>query len=118
MVWLVIGVLLTLLVIPTTAYATAALKFAGIEGTSTNKADVTPAGQLLTTESQPSNYEDYSVQIGDQCYGLTRIPSGDAFIAEQVEVVVTQTVTASSFSSGGQSEVASNSNFKIVADNP
>jgi hypothetical protein len=51
LVWLVIGVLVTLLVIPTTAYAAGALKYVGIEGTSTNKADVSPAGQLLTTEA-------------------------------------------------------------------
>jgi hypothetical protein len=44
-------VLVTLLVVPTTAYAAGALKFTGIEGTSTNKADVTSAGQLLTTEA-------------------------------------------------------------------
>jgi len=36
-------VLVTLLVVPTTAYAAGALKFTGIEGTSTNKADVTSA---------------------------------------------------------------------------
>ena len=53
LVWLVIGVLVTLLVIPSTAYA-AALKFTGIEGTSTNKADVSPGGQLLTTSADPS----------------------------------------------------------------
>jgi hypothetical protein len=53
--WLVIGILVTLLVIPSTAYA-AALKFTGIEGSpSGNKADVTGAGQLLTTEAQPPN---------------------------------------------------------------
>ena len=32
MAWLVIGVLTTLLVVPTTAYAAGALKFIGIEG--------------------------------------------------------------------------------------
>ncbi len=46
--WLVIGVCVTALVLPSAAYAAGALKFTGIEGTSTNKADVTPAGQLLT----------------------------------------------------------------------
>lgn len=53
--WLVIGVCVTALVLPSAAYAVAKLKFTGIEGTSTNRADVTPAGQLLTTEAQPSN---------------------------------------------------------------
>jgi 3D (Asp-Asp-Asp) domain-containing protein len=54
-VWLLIGVLVTLLVIPSTAYA-AALKFTGIEGTSTNKADVTPAGQLQVAAADPSAF--------------------------------------------------------------
>ncbi len=58
LVWLVIGVLVTLLVIPTTAYAAGALKFVGIEGTSTNKADVSPAGQLLATEASADSLFD------------------------------------------------------------
>jgi hypothetical protein len=47
--WLIIGVCVTALVMPSIAYASGALQFKGIEGTSTNKADVTPSGQLLTS---------------------------------------------------------------------
>ncbi len=38
--WLVIGVRVTALVLPSAAYAAGALKFTVIEGTVTNKADV------------------------------------------------------------------------------
>ena len=41
--WLVIGVCVTALVLPSAAYASGALTFVGIKGTSTNKADVTAA---------------------------------------------------------------------------
>jgi hypothetical protein len=92
MAWLVIGVLVTLLVIPTTAYAAGALKFTGIEGTSTNKADVTSAGQLLTTEAKPTSYQSYFTDVGDTppsqqayCAALTpALPAGDAYDVQDV----------------------------------
>jgi hypothetical protein len=46
--WLVIGVCVTALVLPSTAYALGALKFQGIEGANLNKANVTASGQLNT----------------------------------------------------------------------
>ena len=52
--WLLIGVSVTALALPSAAYAGGVLKFVGIEGTSANKADVTPSGQVLTTEVNPS----------------------------------------------------------------
>jgi hypothetical protein len=90
LVWLVIGVLVTLLVIPSTAYA-AALKFTGIEGTSTNKADVTPAGQLLTTEANPTTFRTYFGNIdalsGGGCSPLTpALPTGEAFDLRDLSV--------------------------------
>jgi hypothetical protein len=54
-VWLVIGVLVTLLVVPTAAVA-AGLKITEVEGTSTHVANVTSAGQLLTTEANPRDF--------------------------------------------------------------
>jgi hypothetical protein len=54
------GVAVAILLIPTAVGATVgtqpALKLTGIEGTSGNQADVTGAGQLLTTEAAPSTY--------------------------------------------------------------
>jgi hypothetical protein len=87
-VWLVIGVLVTLLVIPSTAYA-AALKFAGIEGTSTNRADVTAAQQLLSTEAQPANYysDGHGGFDGSDHPGLLAEPgSKDALIVKSVHL--------------------------------
>jgi hypothetical protein len=90
--WLVIGVLATLLLIPTTAYAAGALKFTGIEGPSTNKADVTPAGQLLTTEDQPSNLVGYqgfiSASSSAGYAGIFAAPSTEAVLLDTVSLDV------------------------------
>jgi len=59
--WLIIGVPLTMLVVPTTADAAGALKFTGIEGTSTNKADMSPAGQLLTASADPGQFFQHGI---------------------------------------------------------
>ena len=84
--WFVSGVVVTVLLIPTTAAASGVLKFVGIEGTSGQKANVTASGQLLTngeiqgtsgsqadvtganqvlsTEATPPNlYEPHSVDV-------------------------------------------------------
>jgi hypothetical protein len=54
--WFVIGVAVAVLLMPSSvALARSALKVTGIKGVSGSTADVTPAGQLLTTEAQPSN---------------------------------------------------------------
>jgi hypothetical protein len=86
--WLVIGVLVTLLVIPSTAYA-AALKFTGIEGTSTNKADVTPAGQLLTAEANPSSfYQPEFVYLDPGAYlvPIAVPPSSSALVITTIHI--------------------------------
>jgi hypothetical protein len=58
--WFVAGVAVGFLMIPTAVGATVgvqtALKLTGIEGTSGNEADVSGAGQLLTTEAPPSSF--------------------------------------------------------------
>ena len=53
-VWLVAGILVTLLLIPTAAVA-AGMKITLIDGSSGNVADVTPAGQLKVSEASPDN---------------------------------------------------------------
>ena len=86
-VWLVIGVCVTALVLPSAAYASGALTFVGIKGTSTNKADVTAASQLLTTEAAPSAFRDYSaIDKGAGCYVLTTVAAGQGFIAKNLVV--------------------------------
>jgi xanthosine utilization system XapX-like protein len=91
--WLVIGVLVTLLVIPSTAYA-AVLSFTGIQGISKSKADVTPAHQLLTTEALPDSYFTAGV-AGPNTYGATPVgctavtqalPAGDDAIIQHFDV--------------------------------
>ena len=53
--WLLIGILIAVIVIPTTAVA-AALSDVIIKGATGNKALVTVAGQLLATEANPRQY--------------------------------------------------------------
>jgi hypothetical protein len=103
--WLIIGVLVTLLVIPTTAYATGKLKFTGIEGTSTNKVDVTPAGQLLSSAADPNNL----YQSGGN---LTDVSSGDSPFAvatpasDSALIITSLTMDVFSVSTPGADNVA------------
>jgi hypothetical protein len=81
--WFVAGVAVAVLLIPTAVGAKAALKFTGIEGTSSNQADVTSAGQLLTTEATPANLQTDSASIdpGFECDPVTAAPpTGDALV--------------------------------------
>jgi hypothetical protein len=80
-VWFIVGALVAVLLVPSgVALAKSTLKFTGIEGTSTNKADVSPAGQLLTNEADPSSY--VAAFAGPTCAsgGSYTVPSGDALI--------------------------------------
>jgi hypothetical protein len=58
--WFAAGVAVAILLVPTAVGATVgvqtALRLTGIEGTSGNEADVSGAGQLLTTEAAPTTY--------------------------------------------------------------
>ncbi len=85
--WLVIGVCITALVLPTAAYASGGLTFTGIKGTSGNKADVTAGTQLLTAEAAPSAFQDYAaLDKGSGCYVLTTVAAGQGFIAKNLVV--------------------------------
>jgi hypothetical protein len=117
--WLVIGILVTLLVIPSTAYA-AALKFAGIEGVSKNKADVTSADQLLTTESLPTNYFNASTNALDTyaspVVGCTAVspalPAGDDAIVQHLDADFFE--TAPQTTTAGQNNYGSIVQFYIA----
>ncbi|MBV8462850.1 MAG: hypothetical protein JO368_06130 [Acidimicrobiales bacterium] len=92
--WLVIGVCVTALVMPTAAFAAGALKFTGIEGTSSNKADVSSVGQVLTAAASPANYyTEANVALigGAQVVGAP--PSGDGLIVTSIQTDVFQDPT-------------------------
>jgi hypothetical protein len=52
--WIVIGILIAMMLVPSGVAVAKVLKDTGIEGTSMNKADVTPASQLLVAEADPN----------------------------------------------------------------
>lgn len=110
--WLVIGVCVTALVLPSAAYATGVLKQVGIEGTSGQKANVTAAGQILATETPPASYESYENTVDsadgdnshDQCVVLATPTTGDAIVVRQVDVTVAAVDGAVSYSYSGDIE--------------
>jgi hypothetical protein len=98
--WVIVGLVAAMLLVPTMAVA-ATVAYNGIEGTNgttttQNKALVTSAGQLLTTGVEPTKYVEY-LGYGDtadgnsggfQCETASTIPSGKAFVAQQINVTV------------------------------
>jgi hypothetical protein len=86
--WLVIGVCVTALVMPTAAFAADTLvKIVG--SPSGNKADVSSAGQLLTAAATPANY--YSpgdIILTTSGIAIATPPSGDGLVVTSVEVDV------------------------------
>jgi hypothetical protein len=54
--WIVVGVLVALLLVPSGMAVAKALQYTGIEGTSLNRADVTPAGQLKVAPAAPDAF--------------------------------------------------------------
>ncbi|MGD0395029.1 MAG: hypothetical protein ABSC41_20600 [Acidimicrobiales bacterium] len=86
--WIVVGVLIAMMLVPTGIATAAALKYTGIEGTSDNKADVTPAGQLLTTEAQPSNLLGGSSSDFGEFVGSSQAASSQVFTPPSNEAVV------------------------------
>jgi hypothetical protein len=89
--WLVVGIAIAVLAIPTVAGAKVALKFTGIEGTSGNKADVTSAGQLEVAPANPASLfqNQYTVNSGgDTLSTVAQPPTGDALVVEDVHLAV------------------------------
>ena len=99
--WLVIGVCVTALVLPSAAFAAGALKFTGIEGPSispsggtTNTAvGVTSSGQLKVSAADPNNfYASNSVgffgSAGGSNVPIASPPSGDALVIQTIHVDV------------------------------
>jgi len=118
--WMVVGIVVTLILVPTgVAFA---LSYTGLQGSSGHKANVSVAGQLLTTEALPSAYRDYQEEEetadgesgGSVCTTVTTIPSGDAFIVQDVMADVYGANAPVSVSSPNGSE--SVSGFNVYAD--
>jgi hypothetical protein len=92
--WVVIGVAVGALLLPTgVAAAKAGLKFTGIQGTSGNQADVTSAGQLQVAPANPRSLFQNSfapnVNAGGDTYSTVATPpAGDALIVENVHFAV------------------------------
>src|SRR5580658_7894089 len=91
--WIVVGIIVALLLVPTAAYAGGkALKFTGIEGTSGNQADVTGAGQLLTTTVNPSSFfQNASQTLPATEFAAVSIatpPSGTALVVTSIHINV------------------------------
>jgi hypothetical protein len=85
--WLVIGICVTALVMPTAAFA-AGVTWTGIEGQNKVKANVTEAGQLLTAPADvtsdfaSSRYE----MVSGSVYTFYAPPSGEAAVITSVHV--------------------------------
>lgn len=94
--WFFAGLVVAILVVPAAAGAKAMLKFSGIEGTSTNKADVTGANQLLTTEASASNivqsnpvaYTPNSFGLGGPGSPIVTAPAGIPLIVDILHINV------------------------------
>ena len=120
--WFVVGVAVTALVVPTSvAAAGGVLNFiVGIEGANANKADVTAAQQLLTTEAPPPSYQEYFHGVlatagGTDCENIgSACPSGQALVVKQVQVTVTGADGTSAYPTG----TTSDSEIFLHADSP
>ncbi len=85
--WLVVGVCITAIVMPTAAVASV-LTFTGIKGTSGNKADVSTAGQLLSAPATPANYFanfDQGV-TSSTAVPIATPPAGDGLVVTSVNI--------------------------------
>ena len=86
--WIVIGVVIALLLVPS-GMAAARTAYDGIIGTSGNKADVTAGGQLLTTEASPGQNWSFVFQPPTNATTqeeLPTAPSGDLDVINQIQI--------------------------------
>jgi hypothetical protein len=120
--WVIVGLVAALLLVPTMAVA-ATVTYNGIVGANGNKANVSYAGQLLTTPALPSKYEQYlgaansegGFNGGSECALVTTVPTADAFIVQDVEVDVAAADAPTSYS-GPPNGTSSQSRFFAYAD--
>jgi hypothetical protein len=90
--WIVIGVLVGLLIVPSGVAVAVALKYTGIEGsngitTTLNKAGISSTGQLLTGEADPNRFfqsDDASVISAAGFAVVATPPSGSALVITSI----------------------------------
>jgi hypothetical protein len=123
--WIVVGILVAVVLVPTGVATAAMLKYTGIEGTNgqtstVNKAEVTSAGRLLTSGSPLAEDEDYEGVVGStggqyDCESVgSAIPTGEAFVIVQVD----DEVLDADVSTTTAGVVNSNSFVGLSADGP
>ena len=91
--WIIVGIAIAVLAVPTVAEAKAALKLTGIEGSSGNEADVTSAGQLQVAPAGPASLfqNGYAANPGGNTFStVAQPPAGDALVVEDVHLAVEQ----------------------------
>lgn len=85
---IVIGILVTLILVPTAAVAAANFTIVRVKGASGQSANVTHNSQLLTTEADPTSYHLGMVQITgtdpENCQTVATPPPGKALILDHV----------------------------------
>jgi hypothetical protein len=86
--WIVIGFVVALLIVPSGVAVAAALKYTGIEGTSGNKADVTPAGQLQEAAAAPNAFfqNSYSQVSSSADADVASPPTSSALVVTTIHV--------------------------------
>jgi hypothetical protein len=116
--WIVVGIVVALVLVPS-GVAVATVAYNGIDGTNgttttTNDAHVTSAGQLLTTEATPSSFAEYSQNVeaadgqngGTSCLLVKKIPTGKAFVIQEIQVGYIVVNSPTSDSDGNESNAA------------
>jgi hypothetical protein len=106
--WLVVGVCVTAILVPSAAVATG-LVYNGIKGPSGNKADVTTASQLLTAPATPSSYfANADTNVSSPSFvAVATAPAGDGLVVTSVNL------SAYSVTSPGSSYI----NFDVGSSN-
>ena len=90
--YIVVGIVAALILVPS-GVAAATIAYNGIKGSSGHEANVSDAGQLLTTEALPANLRNYWVYVAPTegnlaCVKVATIPAGKAFVVQKVQVDV------------------------------
>ena len=116
--WLMVGLAVAVLVIPTTAGAVALLKYTGIQSASGNKANVSGAGQLQTVEAPPTEFAAYRATVsslgGYACTAEVTVPAGFAYVLRQANFDFVDVTSPGSTPSGTESR----SGVVLVANMP
>lgn len=90
--WFLSGLVVAVLVIPTTVGAVAALQYTGLEGPAGNRADVSPAGQLNVAPAAPTAFFQSGYRsITGSSFQIASPPSGTALVVTVVHLDVWST---------------------------